>query len=102
MVDAGQKTLGQFEADVRILKMVYARPKRLGREYGQSGDEYEDYEDNENGKEYQEEEENLEEFHPHYICTLQFPVGLKSSIFFHMLTSLLQRNIQKDKHGMKL
>ncbi|RXH97078.1 hypothetical protein DVH24_035746 [Malus domestica] len=66
-----------------------------------TGDEYEDYEDNEDGEEYEEEEENSEEFHLHYICTLQFPVGLKSSIFFHMLTSLLQRNIQKDEHGMK-
>ncbi|KAB2630648.1 hypothetical protein D8674_008167 [Pyrus ussuriensis x Pyrus communis] len=88
--------------DVRILKMVYVGPKQLGQEYGRSSNEYEDYEDNEDGEEYEEEEENSEEFHPHYICTLQFPVGLKSSIFFHMLTSLLQRNIQKDKHGMKL
>ncbi|CAN6570862.1 unnamed protein product [Malus baccata var. baccata] len=98
MVDAGQKTLGQViqfqcqDPNVRILKMVYSGPKSLGR----------DYEDNENGEEFEEEEENSEEFHPHYICTLQFPVGLKSSIFFHMLTSLLHRNIQKDKHGMKL
>ncbi|CAN6579652.1 unnamed protein product [Malus baccata var. baccata] len=101
MVDAGQKTLGQFGADVHILKIVYDAPKRLGQEYGRSGDEYKDYEDNEDGEEYEEEEENSEEFHLHYICTLQFPVGLKSSIFFHMLTSLLQQNIQKDEHGMK-
>ncbi|KAM0960207.1 hypothetical protein ACFX2C_025274 [Malus domestica] len=102
MVDARQKTLGQFGANVRMLKMVYAGPKRLGQEYGRSSNEYEDYEDNKDGEEYEEEEENSEEFHPHYICTLQFPIGLKSSIFFHMLTNLLQQNIQKDKHGMKL
>ncbi|XP_050150666.1 uncharacterized protein LOC126625675 isoform X2 [Malus sylvestris] len=101
MVDAGLKTLGQVLCISNCLfqegMQGYDRD-----EYGRSSDEYEDYEDNEDGEEYEEEEENSEEFHPHYICTLQFPVGLKSSIFFHMLTSLLKRNIQKDKHGMKL